>query len=187
MDRNEKIDYITARMMEARGFPKHGPNWEVEWDPTRNDSQISMVIEDVEMMLESLDDINLTERLEDRLASLTGGTGQYLTGDQIYNTYNFSPERPGKHAKPADVTPLPNVLTFAQITHQLSDEPTISELREYIAKLDLLELPDDYVLHGWLAAVIHIEDALVERYTDDEGFERVRAYSVVPRPSSYDS
>lgn len=161
MNKRQMIENVSFMIMEQRGNTAWGPKHsEIEWDLSNPDSQLSMITEDVTAILEAIEEVETQEKVMDRLAALTGGVGSYLLDDRIDTLTS-------KHAKP--VEPLPNVLTFVQITHQLADEPTISELREYVDKLSLLGLDDNFTLHGWLAATVNVENALVEAsYNYDE-------------------
>lgn len=58
MDRNKKalIEKVAEQMMISRGFekPKNG-KYDIEWDHSREDSQYSMVYEDVEFVVQYIE------------------------------------------------------------------------------------------------------------------------------------
>ena len=169
MDRNQRILELAERLLAARGYTRENTN-EIEWDMSNPDSQFAMAIEDAQIMLDANDQIDV----EERLIALTGGMGNYFeSGPGIQGIYVDIPATVSNTG--------PNVQTFVQITHSLADNSTISELHEFFEKLKLLELPDDHRITGYLHTTITIEDAFVERYTEDGGLNPVRSYGVVPQ------
>ena len=65
MDLETLIDEITEAMMIDRGYSRDNPQDHLEWDEDSDDSQYTLVREDVEFIVDLLEERGLLEASED--------------------------------------------------------------------------------------------------------------------------
>lgn len=164
----------------------------IEWDLDTKDSQLSLAYEVAELIYDEI--VKLTGEPE----SLVGGLGNYTTfvtpsptfgGGLIPPTPYWWPY-PIPTEDPEDVTtvngPDPTVHTFVNITHRLSDNPTLGEVREWVEKAQLLGLSDDEHVTGYLHTNISLFDVLVEYNPDTAGAGESQKYTIYLQPLNDD-
>lgn len=145
MSRKDLVRSIAEHMMLAnRGF-KVKDDYPIEWDESRTDSQISGLIEDIEMILSYLEDPKQEpeEKPEEE---------ELITG----NTFYWSPSPPNTPA-------TKKVLTSVSIGIALRERSTVKDLREFVGRLDRIKISDDFVLEGYLYADKDFDDTYLDR------------------------
>ena len=162
MKRSELIDLIAEHMMvETRGY-KRG-EWPIEFDKTRDDSQISMVIEDVEAVLSFLEE-NHGYKFETEPLTYTATTNNVYYGSggavggsgYIYATTTFPPV-------PVPEPDIEGVQTDVDIRIRTRKNPSLSELREFLERIELLGCEADTEVVGSLSFTRRLEDTMVQQ------------------------
>lgn len=160
MKREELIDLIAEHLMiTTRGYKSKG-DWPIEWDKERDDSQIAMVIEDVDAILTFLEKdygYNFSPKtLTSTNSYVFGGSGGggFSTGSTIY----YSPATP--------VEPeIDGVQTDVDIRIRTRKSPNLSEIKEFIERLELLGCDPTTEVVGSLSFTKRIEDSMASRIT----------------------
>lgn len=154
------LDQLAEELMYAKGFSEETKKTSpLEWNFDEKDSQISMCREDVEAVLASFD----KHRDPD---TPNGGTTV---------SYFFSP--------PPPVVRKNKVQTEALVRLVLDNNPTISELREWLARVDLLDLDEATEIDGSLTLTITVKDTFIDKVVcgdcDAEGYVISECYHEV--------
>lgn len=166
--KSEIIDAIAEHMMvTTRGYKKD--EWPLEWDKDSHDSQISMVIEDVEEVLEFL---------EKKYGYKFGSEGP--TGSEtVTNSYIFSPGVGGGggsgtvrgtttmyyYPPTAPEPEIDGVQTDVDVRIRTRKNPNLSELGEFLERMALLGCEPTTEVVGSLSYTKRIEDSMAHRIT----------------------
>ena len=153
--KDEIIDSIAEHIMiTTRGY-KSKNDWPIEWDKERDDSQIAMVIEDVECVLKVLED-KYGYRFEPTSNIFVTNSTTYGSGSgSAYITYpSMQPE--------SDVD---GVQTDVDIRIRTRKSPNLSEIKEFIERLELLGCEPTTEVVGSLSFTKRIEDSMAHRIT----------------------
>lgn len=129
------IDKLAEELMYAKGFDEESKKTSpLEWNLDIDDSQISLCREDVLAVLASYD----------RVRPIEETTVSYY--------FNLPPK-----------VKTPNkVKTSAYFTIGVHKDPSISEIREWLDRVDLLGLDEDTKVIGELVLHIDIEDTFLD-------------------------
>lgn len=161
--KTEIIDAIAEHMMvTTRGYEKD--KWPIEWDKERDDSQISMVIDDVEEVLEFLEK-NYGYKFDTSPHTYTATTNNvyYSSGGavggsgHIYTTTTFPPA-------PVEED-VDGVQTDVDVRIRTRKSPNLSEISEFIERLELLGCNSTTEVVGSLSFTKRIEDSMAARIT----------------------
>lgn len=157
--KTEIIDAIAEHMMiTTRGYKKD--EWPIEWDKERDDSQISMVIEDVEAVLDFLEK-NYGYQFGTNPLTYTATTNNVYYGSggsgYVYTTTTFPPT-------PADED-INTVQTDVDVRVRTRKSPNLSEIREFLERLELLGCDSTTEVVGALSFTKRIEDSMAYRIT----------------------
>ncbi len=158
--RQELIDSIGEAMMGFRGYKK-GEN-PVEWDPDSKDSQLSMVLEDVEFVV---DELSKRVRVDINEANLF--------------TTTYTSSAPTVTISTPPPPPCPSgVKTSVRIEITTGHNPTIEDIIDFAERLQRLKVDTDNVLHGSLRFVVELPKTFVDRIDCGEcGVEDFLVYS----------
>lgn len=145
MSRDYLVRAIAEHMMLAnRGF-KAKDDYPIEWDESRTDSQISGLIEDIEMILSYLENPKQEPEEEPEEEELVTG-----------NTFYWSPSYSNTPA-------TKKVLTSVSVGIALREKSTVKDLREFVERLDRIKISDDFVLDGHLYADMDFNDTFIDQ------------------------
>ena len=168
--RQELIDAIGEAMMGFRGYQKG--QYPLEWDPDNKDSQLSMVLEDVEFVVDEL--------IKHGKLNLNTATFKIPNTYSSYvHTVTVSP--PSAAATTTMSTPPPRdsaVTTSVGIEISSGHNPTIADLLDFSERLQRLNVDPETPLHGHLRFMLELEDTFVDRIDCGEcGVEDFLVYS----------
>lgn len=160
MKRSDLIDAIAEHMMvETRGYKKD--EWPIEFDKERDDSQISMVIEDVEAVLSYLEK-NYGYQFETKPLTYTAttnnvyyGGGGAVGGSGYIYTFPPTPMEPE----------IDGVQTDVDVRIRTRKNPNLSELGEFLERMALLGCEPTTEVVGSLSFTKRIEDSMAHRIT----------------------
>lgn len=158
---NQLITDIAEKVMiDSRGFDQDKTKYPLEWDETDPDSQLSMVIDDVALVFESLGYLgyDLTK---------PASSGHYVTvngqGTASTNTYGMGitwgtttlPTTPPEQTE--------GVTTHVDISISTKKNPTVGDLKEFVSRLAALQVDDETVVSGSIGYKHLVNDTHVER------------------------
>jgi len=145
MSKKDLVRSIAEHMMIAnRGF-KAKNDYPIEWDESRTDSQISGLIEDIEMILSYLEDPK--QKSEEATEE-----EELVTGNTFYWSPSYSKTPATKQ-----------VLTSVSIGIALREKSTVKDLRNFVERLNRIKISDDFVLDGHLYADMDFDDTFIDR------------------------
>lgn len=135
---------IAGNLLLARGYdPKESP---IEWDHTRDDSQYSMIYEDVDFVVNQLFKETLGEEEED--------------DEEFEPVIQYSQSRLGSHRSK---TVTRSNATFIFMDAGVGNPTYVSDVREWLKAIDDAGIPDDTEVEGTLHLDYDLEPNKVER------------------------
>ena len=146
-DRKDLLHAVSLEIMNLRGYDPSNPIYQVEFDLDNTDSQISMVYEDVEAIVNFLEDY---------------GYGQQDV--EVIDTCNDLV---------VDIYKPPSGFSVTSKTHvALNNGSSFAELKKFVSQLELMQISDDTEIDGHLSYDLVLTDPVVDRITcGDCGYE----------------
>lgn len=161
--KQELIDSIGEAMMGFRGYQKG--QYPLEWDPDNKDSQLSMILEDVEFVVDEL-----AKRGKLDFNNLRFG----VTYSSSSPTVTIS--SPATSAAPTERES--QVRTSVGIEVTSGHNPTVGELLQFAERIQRLNVDPQTSLHGSLRFMMELENTFVDRIDCGEcGVEDFLMYS----------
>lgn len=167
-----------AVMFATRGY-KNRTDSPREWDESNDDSQFSMVLEDVDIVLARMEELGIlpvrTDNINVQAGAMTGSlyppTVTYAGG--MAGGGGAGGYTTGKIRFPSPVSQETGVRKSAIITLELSAGSNLEELEEYVETLKALNVsPDDAVVSSSMKYVIKLTDCGIDRIDCGEcGYE----------------
>lgn len=161
--REELAESIARHMMiETRGF-KIG-EFPVEWDTSVEDSQISLLIDDVEEILDYLETnygLQLGDQESKTFTTHAGGSGGVSGGSSFTYTYSWPPS-----SLPAEEKY--GVQSNVRISIGTGKNPSLADLTEFIQLAKNLGVDEDLRMSGSVNTSIVVPDAKFFRTERDE-------------------
>jgi hypothetical protein len=148
---------ITEALMNSRGFDELSKEQNpVEWDSTRDDSQYSLLKEDVEFVVdEFLEEI---EKAEDEIHGHGHGHGHDHTheneNENIFDEYG--------HIKRTQ-TNTTSAVVFIFMDAGTGKPRYVSDVKEWLARVERLGIPDNTEIEGTLHLSVDITEPYIER------------------------
>lgn len=160
MTRDELIDQIAECLMTTTRGYKGRDDWPSEWDKSTKDSQISMVIEDIEVVLDFL---------EKKHGYKVGANANYqlgAVGSTTYVSSGFGGAGNVYYYPPTTPSPeIEGVQTDVEIRVRTRNSPTISEVREFLDRLEIMGCEPTTELVGSISFTKRIADSLTYSIT----------------------
>jgi hypothetical protein len=147
MSEIDKIkETITEAMMNARGWDEMSKiNNPFEWDSNSKDSQYSLIKEDVDFIVnEAIEEITKID-----------------VSDEDLEDYDYLAL--GDNETLAESTVTVSATSFIFMDAGIGNPAYISDVREWLKRVDQLGLPDDTEVEGTLHLAFDIYDPTIER------------------------
>jgi hypothetical protein len=144
---------ISLEVMNQRGYDINNPIYRTEFDLDNTDSQISMVYEDVEVIVNFLEEYGY------------GATEQ---------EYFDSCDNPV-----VDIYKPPSGFSVTSKTHvSLNKGSSFADLKRFVSQLELMQISDDTDIDGHLSYDLSFNDPIIDRIScGDCGYED---YLIIP-------
>jgi hypothetical protein len=137
-------DYITEAVMQRHGFDEQSKELNpIEWDSEREDSQFSLIKEDTDFIIDTF-----LEQLE------TETEEEEEEEESMFDEYG--------HIK-RDETVTTSGAIFIFMDAGTGNPRYVSDVREWLATVDRLGVPDDTEIEGTLHMSYDIDDPYIER------------------------
>lgn len=155
-NKNELIDAVAEHiMLTTRGFKSPG-EYPIEWDKTIQDSQISMVIEDISYVLDFLESsygYSFKENPPKKTHTVSYSYGGTQGASGAGGNYNYYPP-----AVPEDT--VDGVQTDVDIYIRTQRDPNLSQVKEFIERVELLGSEENLTVIGRLSFHTSISDSM---------------------------
>lgn len=158
-----------AVMFATRGY-KNRTDSPREWDPNNDDSQFSMVLEDVDIVLARMEELGILPARTDNINVQAGA----MTGSLYPPTVTYAGGMAGGNGAggyttstitfPSSTPRATGIKKTATLTLELSAGSNLEELEEYVETLKSLGVsPDDVVVSSTMKYVVNLTDCGIER------------------------
>jgi hypothetical protein len=132
------VEEISLVMMERNGYDIDDTSYRIEFDTSRNDSQLSIIREDVTFVLRYLEEHGVC------FDDFQPNYGEVIVG----------------------VSPIKKGFNTESINHiTLGKESNFTDLKDFVTQLELMELPEDTELDGYLSVTLKVDNPVIERIT----------------------
>lgn len=137
-ERKDLVYALSLEIMKAHGYDFNDPLYKNEFDPKQSDSQISFIYEDIDLILDLLEEYGYP------LETVVGVCSDVAV----------------------DVSAPQKGFSSTTTTHvAVTRNSTLADLKNFVAQLELMEVPDDTVLDGHMSFRMSLEDSCVDRIT----------------------